>query len=77
MKDVLGIKDVYLFQNEDTEHDFHLWMFPRQNWMEKFGRKIESVRPIMNYAKEKMLDEDIFKKVKKDVLKMRNFMSDF
>lgn len=77
MKEVLKIEDVYLFQNEDTEHAFHLWMFPRQKWMEKFGRKIESVRPIMNYAKENMLDGDTFKKVKEDVEKMKNFMSDF
>lgn len=47
MKEVLHIEDVYVFQNEDTEHGFHVWMFPRHDWMEKFGRKIESVRPIM------------------------------
>ncbi len=54
MRDVIGIKEVYLFQNEDSEHNFHLWLFPRHAWMEKFGRKIESVRPIMEYAKENM-----------------------
>ena len=61
MKDILGIENVYLFQNEDTEHNFHVWMFPRHPWMEKFGRKIESVRPIMLYAKENMEREDVFK----------------
>ena len=30
MKGKLRIKEVYLFQREDTEHEnFHLWIFPR------------------------------------------------
>jgi len=77
MRDVLKIDEVYFFQNEDTEHGFHLWIFPRHKWMEKFGRKIQSVRPIMNYAKENMLSDDVFKEVKEDVKKMKEFMSDF
>ncbi len=71
MKDVLGISVVYLFENEDTPHYFHLWVFPRHKWMEKFGKKIESVRPIMNYAKEKMCTEKNFEDVRKAVEKMR------
>jgi len=59
MRQVLKIEEVYLFQNEDTEHGFHFWIFPRFDWMEKFGRKIQSVRPIINYAKENMLDQKI------------------
>ena len=52
MKDVLGIENVYLFQNEDTKHNFHLWMFPRHEWMEKMGSRIQSVKKIMNYAEQ-------------------------
>jgi len=74
MKDILGIKDVYLFQNEDSQYGFHLWMFPRYQWMEQFGRKIESVRPIMNYAKENMVNEETFQQVKEAVAKMRDCM---
>lgn len=77
MKDVLKIKEVYLFQNEDTEHSFHFWIFPRYDWMEKFGRKIQSVRPIIDYAKENMLSDDIFKTVRDYVQKMKRYMSDF
>ena len=29
MRDVLKIEDVYLFENEDTMHNFHFWVFPR------------------------------------------------
>jgi len=77
MQDILGIKDVYLFQNEDTVHNFHLWMFPRYDWMEKFGRKIESVRQIMNYSKNNMETEEIMNEVKECVKKMREYMKDF
>lgn len=75
MKKILNIDDVYLFQNEDTEHDFHLWIFPRYDWMEPFGRKIQSVRPIVNYAKEKMANEHVFKEVREAVEKMAEYMS--
>ena len=77
MRNILKIEEVYFFQNEDSEHGFHLWIFPRHKWMEKFGKKIESVRPIINYAKQNMLESDIFKKVKEDVKKMKEFMSNF
>ena len=73
MNEILNINDVYFFQNEDTRHNFHLWVFPRHDWMEEFGRKIESVKPIMNYAKEKMLDEGSFEMVRLYVEKMKIF----
>ena len=75
MREVLGIEDVYFFQNEDTEHFFHFWIFPRLEWMEKFGRKIESVRPIMNYAKENMVNEKVFQEVREYVKKMREYFN--
>lgn len=58
MRDVLDIKYVYLFENEDTAGNFHFWMFPRLKWMERFGSGIESVMPIMKYAVENMGDAD-------------------
>ncbi|MBN2458180.1 diadenosine tetraphosphate hydrolase [Candidatus Woesearchaeota archaeon] len=75
MRETLKIKEVYLFQNEDAEQGFHLWVFPRHGWMERFGRKIQSVRLIMDYAKENMQNEDVFKEVKESVKKMKGFMS--
>ncbi len=74
MKDVLGIKNVYLFQNEDSSHAFHPWLFPRYDWMDRFGRKIESVRPIMNYAKEHMNTGEVKKQVLDAVAKMKGYM---
>ncbi len=76
MKEVLRIDEVYLFQNEDSEHGFHLWIFPRYHWMEKFGRKIESVRPIMNYAKKNMTGERVWKEVREYVDRLKKFLMD-
>lgn len=74
MRETLNIEDVYIFQNEDTEHNFHVWIFPRHDWMEKFGRHIESVKPIMDYAKENLVTEKMKKEVRKAAKKVRFFM---
>lgn len=75
MKDVLGIKTVCFFQDEGTHHRlFHLWCFPRYEWMDKFGVKIESIRPIINYAKENMVNEDMIRQVRDMVRKMKDYI---
>lgn len=51
MRKQLNIKTIYLIQEEDAAH-FHVWLFPRYAWMERFGDKIKSVKPIMEWAKE-------------------------
>lgn len=53
-REVLGIKYVYYFYNEDTTHHFHTWMVPRYDWMYEFGRSVESVRPILLHARNQM-----------------------
>ena len=53
-REVLGIEYVYYFYNEDTTHHFHTWMVPRYEWMDKFGRSVESVRPVLLYARNEM-----------------------
>lgn len=74
MRDILKIEDVYLFQREDTNSGFHLWVFPRFKWMNKIGKKIESVRPIIDYAQENMINKDTSQEVKEMVEKMKNYM---
>ena len=74
MKDILNIQDVYFFQNEDTKHDYHLWIFPRYDWMEPFGRGIKSVKPIMEYSIKEMMNENVFAEVRSCVHKMKLFM---
>jgi len=56
-RDVLGIEYVYYFYNEDTTHHFHTWMVPRYEWMNEFGRSVESIRPVLLHARNKMNNE--------------------
>lgn len=56
-REVLSIESVYYFYNEDTTHHFHTWMVPRYEWMYEFGRSVESVRPVLLHARNKMNDE--------------------
>lgn len=77
MSTVLGIKEVYLFQNEDSEHGFHLWLFPRYPWMEKFGRKIQSVRVIMDHAEKNMQTAGVHVEVKEAARKMKVYFKDY
>jgi diadenosine tetraphosphate (Ap4A) HIT family hydrolase len=53
-RDVLDVAHVYYFYNEDTSHHFHLWMVPRYEWMQAFGRSVESLRPALVHAREHM-----------------------
>ena len=62
-REVLGIEHVYYFYNEDTTHHFHTWMVPRYEWMYKFGRSIESVRPVLLHARNEMNDKENVKDV--------------
>jgi len=73
MRDELGITDVYYFQNEDSEHGYHLWVFPRLPWMEEHGRKIQSVRPIMNHSKKHRVADEVKAQVMDYVVRMRDY----
>lgn len=75
MKEVLNIEDVYFFQNEDTKHDYHLWIFPRHSWMEPFGKGIKSVKPIMEHSINEMMNESSLAEVKNSVEKINLFMN--
>ena len=74
MKKTLNVNKVYLFQDESSSHNFHLWILPIYSWMNEFGLKIESIRPIINYSKSKMKTKEVFEKVKQSVKKMKKYM---
>ena len=72
MRKALNIQTIYLIQEEDTTSHFHVWLFPRYEWMEKqFGKKIESVKPIMKYAKEKLKTKENLEKVYAAIKKLK------
>lgn len=74
MKNVLNIREVCLFQDEGAKY-FHLWVFPRYSWMnKKFGGRIESIRPIMDWAKKNMSDDKTTLAVREAVKNLRNYM---
>lgn len=76
MRKALKIKNIYLFQAEDTSHrHFHVWLLPRYNWMNKFGKSIESIRPIINYAKNNFTaKKDVFE-IEKAIQKLKELLS--
>ncbi len=71
MQEVLGIDTVYVFQNEDTAHGFHVWLFPRHQWMEQFGYKIQSVRPIMEHSQNQTITDALLLEVRTAVQEMQ------
>jgi diadenosine tetraphosphate (Ap4A) HIT family hydrolase len=75
MKEVLRIKEVLLFQNEGSSYShFHLWLFPRYEWMEKFGKGTKSIKPILEHSRKSMKTKDNFRKIFEAVEKMRKYM---
>lgn len=70
----LKIKMVCLFQDEASDNHFHIWLFPRLKWMEPFGFKVQSIRPIIDHAKSTLRTRENFEKAKKMTEKMRIFM---
>lgn len=77
-RDVLGIDAVYIHQEEDRSHHFHLWMLPRYDWMEtRFGRKVESVRPIMEYARTELKTDRALTELDDSVMRLRHAAAAF
>jgi diadenosine tetraphosphate (Ap4A) HIT family hydrolase len=74
MRKALNIDVVYLVQEEDTSHHFHVWVFPRYDWMsERFGKKTPSLRPIMEYVRENMKTKENLKEVEEAVAKLKTY----
>jgi diadenosine tetraphosphate (Ap4A) HIT family hydrolase len=71
MRTALGIESIQIYQSEKTEHGFHIWIFPRHPWMEQFGQKVQSIRQIMEFAKETMMTEPVLAEVREAALKVK------
>ena len=69
-----GIEFVYYFYNEDTTHHFHVWMVPRHEWMTRFGRSVQAVRPALIHAREHMSSAAEIETVRQAVTTLRNAM---
>ncbi|WP_123040170.1 HIT family protein [Cohnella candidum] len=76
-RELLGIEHVYYFYNEDTTHHFHLWMVPRYEWMNAFGRSVESLRPVLLHARNELNTEENLKDVLESIEILREGLKDF
>lgn len=70
----VGIQFVYYFYNEDTKHHFNFWMVPRYQWMARFGKSIEAVRPALVHARDHMNSEEELSAVTRTTAKPRAAM---
>lgn len=74
-REALGIEYVYYFYNEDTTHHFHTWLVPRYDWMNSFGRSVESVRPVLLHARNNMNTNENNQKVLSAINSLKNALN--
>ncbi len=51
-----------------------MWIVPRYEWMESFGRSVESIRPILLHAREHMSDAVNLKTVEETIVRLKRAM---
>jgi len=76
IKEVLGIDYVYIIQEEDSikkSSHFHVWLFPKYDWMKRIGEGVQFTRQIMEYARKNMKTKDNLDNVKKAALKIKQY----
>lgn len=76
-REVLGIENVYLIQEEDTVDHFHLWLLPRYDWMKDeahFGSKVGSARNVLKFARENMKTPENIALVNESAEKLRKYL---
>jgi diadenosine tetraphosphate (Ap4A) HIT family hydrolase len=75
MRRELNITYIQLVLEENTSSShFHLWLFPRYDWMEPFGAKIESVPNLMKHARAHLKTEENLREVREATEKLRRVL---
>jgi diadenosine tetraphosphate (Ap4A) HIT family hydrolase len=77
MRELLNIEKIIMFQNEDSEWGFHVWMFPLYEWMKRFGHGTRSIKLITEHARKNMANSETINEVKEKVSIVREFMEKF
>lgn len=75
MRECLHIEKVTIVQEEKSTHHFHVWLFPWYKWMEEIGSGLDSIKKIMEYAREKLKSEDNLRKVEESAAKIRVYLN--
>lgn len=73
MRKILGIASVTIVQEENsTTSHFHIWLFPWHLWMlKKWNGKLDEIKDIMKYTKQKFSNEESLKKIRQSAIKLR------
>lgn len=78
LTDVLGVKYVNIIQEEESilvASHFHVWIFPKYDWMGKYGMGVKSLRDIIDYARHTMKKEEDLEKLKQVIQQLKEYMS--
>lgn len=71
MWNCLGVSKITFVQEEKSAHHFHVWLFPWHEWMKEIGDGINSIKKIMEYARDTMKNEENLKKIEEDIIKIK------
>lgn len=74
MREVLGIEKVLLIENEASEWQFHLWLFPWHEWMDRWHYKTRHVYDAIDYATAHMQTEEVAVAIHESVEKMKEYI---
>ena len=76
LREALNIENVYLVQEEDTEHHFHVWLFPvSAEFISKYGKGIENVKAYMKYVRTELNTKENLSLVEESVIKLREYLN--
>ncbi len=75
MRDCLGVSKITFVQEEKSSHHFHIWLFPWYEWMKEIGSGLDSIKRIMEYARETMKTQENLKKIEEDTFKIKTYLN--
>lgn len=61
---------------EEGSKHFHIWLFPRLEWMNEFPNSLSSIRDIMNYSRSNQTSSDHISKILNVVERAKEIVKD-
>lgn len=62
---------------EERSKHFHIWLFPRLEWMNEFPNSLSSIRDVMNYSRSNHTSSDHISKILNVVERAKEIVKDF
>ncbi|MFA5532076.1 MAG: hypothetical protein WDA13_00565 [Candidatus Shapirobacteria bacterium] len=72
IKQALPNITITMVQKENRPH-FHIWFFPKFDWMEKFGEKLSGISELLVYSRKNLKKETNLKELLNVNLKIKNY----